>query len=249
MACERNEDFDGLGSVFACLRTRKRKRERERKSEVHNLFRTCIRTGIADHARQGLVPDFMIRSRPGSERELMELKFIHQSKYLFPTALTGRCSGVARRAALIHGEYVRKAAKADEKYNSHHPEDGLGPIGRRLEEFGRIKGLVVGPRGEASDDFHSLVQTVAGIAAERRWRSMGARSPLEARAHITDKIVLHLGIIAIRENAAHKRAALEISTGHQRSGSKGSYGRHFFDFMQEEYEARYGSGPAPPCRH
>ena len=47
-----------------------------------------------------------------------------------------------------------------------------------------------------------------------------------------------------------KRVALGISLdGGRNAAGRRSRGRHLFRNMQEEYEARYGRGPAPPRAH
>ena len=136
------------------------------------------------------------------------------------------------------------------KFNNHDPANGPGPVSRRLEEFGKIRAVVVGPRGECSPDLHSLVQSVGDIAAERSWRFLGARNPGEAKSIVTERFVRTIGLSAIRENAAQKRVALGISLdGGRNAAGRRSRGRHLFRNMQEEYEARYGRGPAPPRAH
>ena len=48
-----------------------------------------------------------------------------------------------------------------------------GPLVRRLEGFGKLEGLVVGPWGEGSKDLHSLVKTLAESQVAAKARSMG----------------------------------------------------------------------------
>ena len=108
----------------------------------------------------------------------------------------------------------------------------------------------MGPRGECSADLHALVLSVADIAAERSWRSIGARSPREAKSIIAERFVRTIGLNAIRANAAQKRVALGISVeGGRDAANRRSRGRHLFHNMLEEYEARYGSGSAPSRAH
>ena len=45
-------------------------------------------------------------------------------------------------------------------------EEGIvGPVQRKLEGFGEIKGLVFGAFGEGSEDVHTLVQSLASSRA------------------------------------------------------------------------------------
>ena len=54
--------------------------------------------------------------------------------------------------------------------------------------LGRVRGLAIGPRGEASPDFHKLAQKIAG----------GASSFAEVKAIIAPRISRALGINAVR---------------------------------------------------
>ena len=79
--------------------------------------------------------------------------------------------GTERRAKGLHNLYKSKLSPLDTKY--HNTARGqVGPLVRRLESFGRLQGLVVGPWGECSKDLHSLVKVlgetkVAAWARER----------------------------------------------------------------------------------
>ena len=43
----------------------------------------------------------------------------------------------------------------------HHTADKqTGPLARRLQSFGKLEGLVVGPWGEGSKDLHSLLFSI-----------------------------------------------------------------------------------------
>ena len=51
---------------------------------------------------------------------------------------------------------------------SHHntPPGHTGPLVRRLQGYGKLEELVVGPLGEGSKDIHSLVKIIAETKAE-----------------------------------------------------------------------------------
>ena len=57
-----------------------------------------------------------------------------------------------------------------------------GPVERRLEQFGRVWGLVFGSFGEISKDLHALMRIVARANAEKHWRAIGANSSELAQA-------------------------------------------------------------------
>jgi hypothetical protein len=108
-----------------------------------------------------------------------------------------RCGGVQRRASTVHREYERKCDKADAEYNGVDTSGGMkGPMRRSLAEFGQVRSLVIGPRGEGSEDLHRLLVTTADVATERKWRRMGTRNPHEARAVIKGRMYRSIGILA-----------------------------------------------------
>ena len=77
---------------------------------------------------------------------------------------------VDRRARALPNEYLAKAKGVDRVYVGT-AEDDVGPVQRKLQEFGELKGLVFGAFGEASEDIHSLVQAIA----EARLKAVGLR--------------------------------------------------------------------------
>ena len=70
---------------------------------------------------------------------------------------------VEKRQEQVHKEYVNKAKAIDRKNKAPSP----GPALAHLESFGRVRGLVIGPRGEASSDLHALVERVCTVRAEK----------------------------------------------------------------------------------
>ena len=126
-------------------------------------------------ARQGLVPDFRLRlpNPEGYSDHLAELKFIGAGVTWFPRGKVGK--GVDKRADGLPTLYKGKLTPLDRKYHNTELWQ-TGPLQRRLESFGKLEGLVVGPWGEGSKDLHSLVKTlaeskVAMMARERGWEA------------------------------------------------------------------------------
>ena len=79
---------------------------------------------------------------------------------------------VDRRADGLTAEYLRKARAVDQQYCGtpapppHLPGEPqqprvVGPVERRLQQFGQVHGWCFGAWGEASTAVHSLVQRVA----------------------------------------------------------------------------------------
>ena len=71
--------------------------------------------------------------------------------------------------------YKKKLQPLDTRFHGTLPGQS-GPLVRRLESFGRVKGLVVGPWGECSKDMHSLIKVMGEtkVAAQARDRGRPA---------------------------------------------------------------------------
>ena len=130
-----------------------------------------------------------------------------------------RCGGVEKRADQVPGQFNRKAVKTDRDQNGwDRAANGPGPVEQRLNSFGTVRGLVFGPRGESSKDVERLISASAAIGGERRWRELGARSAVEAKAFIKYKMREAFGITAIRASAMVKRECLGIVLGNASGG-------------------------------
>ena len=120
--------------------------------------------------RQGLVPDFQMQlpceGRQGNQLVLAELKVISSCPTRYRPDDTVRA--VDRRSRELPGEYLKKAKDVDRIYGG--VGDGqVGPVQRKLESFGPVRGLVFGAFGEASEEVATLVQTLA----ESRVKAVG----------------------------------------------------------------------------
>ena len=144
--------------------------------EVYGLFAHLLPQhahGLLDaeapRKRQGLVPDFMMRGRRRNEGTinpmLMELKTLHHGSSTYPASEI-RCNAVARRAATIHSEYLRKARWLDQRFLGVQAGH-TGPVELKLRGFGEIKALVFGAWAEASDDIKWLLEAAAQHGALR----------------------------------------------------------------------------------
>ena len=80
--------------------------------------------------------------------------------------------------------------------------------------------MAVGPRGSVSKDLDSLVNLMAEIGAERKWRMMGARSALEARAVIKGRLRRSIGITAVVAEAMLRSDRLGIAIGDGTAASR-----------------------------
>ena len=108
-------------------------------------------------ARQGLIPDLKLclPSPTGPTDTLAELKFVSAGVTWFPRGAKGK--GTDRRAANLSGEYKRKLAVLDKRFHGTSGSQ-TGPLVQRLQSFGTLQGLVVGPWADGSRDLHSLVK-------------------------------------------------------------------------------------------
>ena len=151
--------------------------------EVYGLFSDLLPAAAEGHggdlewgrSRQGLIPDYRLRlpTPEGNSDCLAELKFVSAGVTWFPRGVQGR--GTDRRSGLLQSEYRRKLAKYDQKYHGTSP-DQSGPLVRRLDGYGKLWGLVVGPWGDGSKDLHTLVSAVGNslVAAKARARGWEA---------------------------------------------------------------------------
>ena len=123
-------------------------------------------------ARQGLIPDFRLRlpTPEGITDSLAELKFVSAGVTCFPRGEEGR--GTDRRASGLTALYRSKVAKYDTLYHGTGPRQA-GPLVQRLESYGKLWGLVVGPWGEGSKDLHSLVKILGDTMVAARGRARG----------------------------------------------------------------------------
>ena len=101
-------------------------------------------------ARQGLVPDFRFRlpTPEGPSDSLAELKITSAGVTWYPRGVEGR--GTDRRAAGLEKLYVGKLSKYDRQFHGTNPGQ-TGPLVQRLQSYGTLLGLVVGPWGDGSN--------------------------------------------------------------------------------------------------
>ena len=181
----------------------------------------------------------------------MELKVIgHVDCHFTAATLRGRCGGVAHRAASIHKDYVNKAKEADRKYNGHVSVNGSkGKMQSTLETYPKVKGLVVGPRGEGSEDLHDLLRGIAEEWAGKLWQSMGAPSIVVAKGIILTRVYKTMGIGAVRAHAVmlRERMGIFLSAGGSNAARGETDSRRFAGLAQataarRDYATSWGSG-------
>ena len=172
--------------------------------EVFNLFAHLIPQEALNRMergrrRQAILPDFRLAMPDpvtGICRRLAELKVITccSSRY----QVRDRQKAVDKRAGLLSGEYRRKAKNVDRDVIGINGE--MGPIERKLGEYGDLLGLVVGAWSEASEDLHNLVQVIA----QSRVNSVGlarGRPPSESElGTAVGQVRRRLSVACLRAN-------------------------------------------------
>ena len=119
---------------------------------------------------------------------------------------------VERRANAVHAEYQHHARDIDTKFNGT-PKGEVGPVQRKLKEYGRVEGLVIGAFSETSKDVSQLIDDMSRVAAKQTWRDMGARDEAEAHGILKGLATRAIGCEAARGNARLKLDRLQYATG------------------------------------
>ena len=192
--------------------------------------------------RQGLVPDFLDVKR----QKLMDVKGCsfgtRYSPARFFEALT--CDAVRHRQDQVHTDADRKCRKVDAKYNGWDPHSTTaGPMAQRLQDFGRVEGLVIGAHGEVSPDLLALINRLANRAAQTRHRQMGFDSARSARSTVRQQIFLSLGVEAVRGMArlriANLGAVLAGSQSTRAAAARRARAQHLYYEQDQAYWARH----------
>jgi len=202
-------------------------------------------------ARQHIIPDFHVIPH-GVNATLADVKTISFCHSNYPNRYGNRpmwktrAGAVERRQQQVDKDYGHAARAKDRLYN-HTPQGTIGPMEQRLADFGRIRGLVFGFTGEASSDVQGLVDIIAKTGATTHWKTMGARSQLDAANSIKRLARTTLGMAAVRENARHKiaRIGLLVSGDITAAKNRRVAAVHGHATRQAWYENRHGyGGPA-----
>ena len=144
-----------------------------------------------------------------------------------------RGKGTDRRAAGLQQLYRKKLIPLDTRYHNT-PAGQSGPLVRRLESFGRLEGLVVGPWGEGSKDLHSLVKTLGDTKLAARARAMGREGSDNELGVIIGQIRKFLSVAFVRA----QNLCLLNRLGFLGEGAKAAAGRRDLAKSLEERRKR-----------
>ena len=184
--------------------------------EPRGLFSHLIAAGPAaqgsptERARQGIIPDLII-DPPGDQRFLADIKALDcssasRNRYLAADPAR-RCRAVGNRQTQVHSDYHSSARRLD------GTPGACGPVEQALRGYGRVRGLICGSFGEASDDLHALATLIAETAAHRHWRGMGCTDQAGALSHCYTYVRRTLGIAICRSHARLKLSRLGNAFG------------------------------------
>ena len=120
--------------------------------------------------------------------------------------------------------------------------DGIGPVERRLGEFGEVHGLVVGAFGEGSEDLHNLLQVMAEsrvtcVDLLRGQPGAGAREELGV---VVGQLRRRLSVAAVRANSncLLTRLAL-VGDGARQASDRRQWRKREEHLMRKEREAQW----------
>ena len=116
--------------------------------------------------RQGMVPDVAFHGLGGTSAQYYELKGLRASKNTYPR---GPNTGVAKRAASVQVEHVRKLRKLDQKLYGIDIDSASppGPLLTRFRALGEVHPIVFGAYGEVSEGMEVLIGKLADAWAPR----------------------------------------------------------------------------------
>ena len=124
------------------------------------------------------------------------------------------------RAAGLSQLYKNKLVPYDSKYHNT-PAGQTGPLVRRLEGYGKLEGLVVGPWGDCSKDLHQLVKVLGENKAAKQARDTGREASENELGIIISQIRKYLSTAFIRAQSL----CLMNRLAHLGDGAKAAAGR------------------------
>jgi hypothetical protein len=192
---------------------------------------------------QGMRPDMMTIDTTTST--IYDVKTVspcptHHNQPALRLCHTKPCSVVEKRQEQVHKEYVSKAMAIDRKNKAPSP----GPALAHLESFGRVRGLVIGPLGEASSDLHALVERLCTVRAEKLVQE-SSYSLQAAKAVVKRGVCRRLGSTFVKHNMLCKRQRISILTGGSRSARARLRLQARARSLNEEYYFLFGFGSRP----
>jgi hypothetical protein len=186
-------------------------------------------------------PDFLFK-KPTGDR-IGDVKTISFTASNYGGAnRTKNGAAVENKANKVHKEYLDKARKADIKWNNT-PQNAIGPIESRLNEFGTVIPFVFGYLGEANKAVRTLLKEIATVGARNLWRQMGQTCQVNAYGVLLNSYRRTLGVAAVRANARMKLRVLGTLLGRSNDAQHNSATREEARFRKAEWDNYLRHGP------
>ena len=193
------------------------------------------------HVRDLIRPDFLFKKPTGDRIGDVKTISFTVSNY-GGINRTKNGAAVEHRANKVHKEYLDKARKADIKWNNT-PQNAIGPIESRLNEFGTVIPFVFGYLGEANKAVRTLLKEIATVGARNLWRQMGQTCQVNAYGVLLNSYRRTLGVAAVRANARMKLRVLGTLLGRSNDAQHNSATREEARFRKAEWDNYLRHGP------
>ena len=144
-----------------------------------------------------------------------------------------------KRVKGLQAEYRTKARDADQGYGG--VEKGqVGPVERKLEQFGKLQGFVFGAFAECSDDVHDLVRILAGNRLKFEALQSGVVRKKERLGEITAQIRRNLSIGVVKGQAESLLARLnQIGSGTKKAAERRQVASFQAEKLRREAQAQW----------
>ena len=137
--------------------------------------------------------------------------------------------GVDKRVKLLASEYQKKARNVDKDFVGTL-EGEVGPVERRLAEYGELLCLVVGAWGEGSEDLHDLIHTMAKCRVNALGLARGRPGSEAELGMVLGQVRRSLSVASVRARSACLLTRLSLLG----EGSKKAMSRRQFQGWEEE---------------
>ena len=155
-----------------------------------------------------IIPDITVRTT--DQPYLCDLKFLGPGTALFGAEYE-EGSAIETRANRINNEYQTAASDHDAEWDTNATTI--------LRSYGRVRGLVVGPRGELSKDLVDLIAMAATAAGTKNWMELGEESARLARARYLRVFRRKISLAAVRVQAIWMSSRLQQARAQNAGGS------------------------------
>ena len=156
-----------------------------------------------------IIPDITVRS--GDQSYFCDLKFLGPGTALFGEEYE-EGTAIETRARRVNTEYQTAASNHDAEWDTNAATT-------ILRNHGRVRGLVVGPRGELSKDLVDLIAKAATAAGTKNWAELGEESAKLARARYLRVFRRKIALAAVRVQAIWMSSRLEQARAQNAGGS------------------------------